>query len=730
MKFDLEVQREIVKVVLSVELYPSLRPIVLDYVRRGLAGLLPQQKTDHDQIWSDVTELCKDVDSSDGPPMVRFLQAVVELRSHRPETQRLLAILKAHGLDPEASVAAERPQRTMRPDLSALQYARMHRDARQRVQSLRVLAKRLELQSFEQRAEALLDALRAELYRVTITGKSRAGKSTLLNRLIDREVCPAKRVLTTAVPIVIGPGEEEWIRVDFIKGQSHRLDGPVTADMLRPYADHGVNPDNIKGVESIDVRLAGSVLDLGVEYIDVPGIDDPSAPVWQRAQEVVDEAHALVVVIDVAPFATGGLTVDRQVRSLLEGACARGAAVFVVGNKADVLDLEARDEVRALLRTQLRAMGLPADTLPGPYIISASRGAADEDECGDLAGDYVRFDDELWQHLWRNHDIGLRRLLAILSHLRLAAEELAVIFAVRDSSEAERVALREALDSCASEKKRVLAQVDEAVARHVEVLGDRVQALGDEFAERAAALIRDDCNSPDLKTVQAHLGPELQERLLAVGEAVKSDLQTDLVPLCLRADGILSDLRGRIGIPGEGRGLPASLSDLDVKLNDLSGTLGESVRRWLGRGVIATGVSVGGLLLFSNPVTAGVVALVATFSLSVAEAIGRTPPSRDVMAQRARQAIATSLERAKSDMSRQLQAEIRAFKQKLNRHMAPFLSDMDQRLRELEPPSDEERALHRQIQDGVDQILESLIATLEGGHSGDAEGSTPSGGVA
>lgn len=711
MKFSVQVKEEIVNLVLSVEIYPDMRTTALDLVERGLSRLLPHKASDRDQVWSDVNGLCERSAVDGRPAVASFVQAIATLRSERPETQRLLGILAEAGFDTVPSQSSDQV-RFEKPDLTAIQYARVHREARQRVQELRTLAEQLRLKSFEQRATSLLDALRAELYRVTITGKSRAGKSTLLNQLIERDICPAKRTLTTSVPIIIGPGENERILVEFQRGRPHRLDGPITADMLRPYADHACNPRNEKGVESIEVSLAGSVLDLGVEYVDVPGIDDPSTVVWERAQEVVDDAHALIIVIDVAPHATGSFTVDRQVRELVEAACGRDAPIFIVGNKADVLDRESREEVRAILGMQLLELGLPVDDLRGPYIVSASAGARAGEEQADLAADYDRFDRDLWQHLWRNHDIGVRRLHAIFQHVGLAAQELAAIFAVRDKSEPERSELRIALGVCTGEKRSVLAQVDDIVEGVVGSLSSLLQPIREAVPAEVEAAFESIGDAADMEKVEAQLRAALERRLAPIGVAIIEQLERDLQPLCFQADQSLTKLRERIGILRDVNGFHAGLSNLDVRLAGLSGATREKQRRWLGRGLMLGSTFLGGLLMFSNPVAAVGAATFATVSVSLAEKLGRTPRSRPDLKGQAKAEATKALDRAQADMTEQLKSQARSLRDKLRRHMAPFLRDVRERLRDLEPPSDEERALHEQMHAGVEHVLRTLVDAL------------------
>ena len=86
-------------------------------------------------------------------------------------------------------------------------YSSLHGRAREAVIRMNVIGERLGLQSVASHAAVLMQSLQQDLYRVVITGRSRAGKSTLLNALIRRRICPSNSVLTTAVPIFISPSD-------------------------------------------------------------------------------------------------------------------------------------------------------------------------------------------------------------------------------------------------------------------------------------------------------------------------------------------------------------------------------------------------------------------------------------------------------------------------------------------------------------------------------------------
>jgi hypothetical protein len=60
------------------------------------------------------------------------------------------------------------------------------------------------------------------------------------------------------------------------------------------------------------VALTDEVLDLGVMYVDISGFDDPTSRIWSSTAEVLQKAHALVLVLDVSSVRAGGFALDKR----------------------------------------------------------------------------------------------------------------------------------------------------------------------------------------------------------------------------------------------------------------------------------------------------------------------------------------------------------------------------------------------------------------------------------
>jgi GTP-binding protein EngB required for normal cell division len=358
-----------------------------------------------------------------------------------------------------AAPIPERVTPLARPVLSAGEYVRLQQKGREAVGRLTALARQLEWESIGAHGNDLSQTLEQDLYRVAITGRSRAGKSSLVNALVGRTICPVERVITTAIPIIIGPGENESATIKYQpNGRSPlHLDGPITADMLAPYADQRYNRDNEKRVDRIEVRLGHQVLDLGVEYVDIPGFDDPSGRIWSATQEVIGKAHALVLVLDVSSYESGGFTIDKATREVLEQAHKRACPVLVVCNKADKLSKAEREEAKQYVLEKLDHFGLRTALVHGPFLMSTKEALEARAGNEPLPMPFSTFEAALWEQLWNTESVGLRRLFRVFDALRVADEEVDALMAARQSKGSERERLHAAFARCQQDKANILA---------------------------------------------------------------------------------------------------------------------------------------------------------------------------------------------------------------------------------------------------------------------------------
>lgn len=301
-------------------------------------------------------------------------------------------------------------------------------------------------QSVTKRLADLEVSVRTSTYVVALTGPARAGKSTLLNVLVGREVSPVGRLPTTAVSLLVAAGAQDEAEV--VLADDQRVRGDATAAFLEDYATQDKNPDNHKGVRIVTVRLVNELLERGVAYADAPGLHDPSAEIRAVTETALRAAHAILYVLDVSPAKDGGFSISQHHVEDLNRLRGMAERLFIILNKSEVLSPPDREEVTRYLEPTLRKYGI-WDSLPVPPLFVSAQAAWDWHRAGrNGPSPVVTLEDAIWSYLLHTNSTGLDRLAAAVSELRRAGSDFASLLATRRMSGAEAFRLRNSLDTC------------------------------------------------------------------------------------------------------------------------------------------------------------------------------------------------------------------------------------------------------------------------------------------
>ena len=217
--------------------------------------------------------------------------------------------------------------------------------------------------SVKKRLADLTTALRNCTYRVAMAGQPRAGKSTLMNALLGRDVSPVGRLPTTAVAMLAVGGAKEEVEVAFESGATEV--GPVDSAFLARFATQDLNPDNEKGVRLVTVRLVNQLLERGVAYADAPGLHDVSGLIRRITDSLLGTANVVIYVLNVYAAGAGGFSITDTVMEDLRRLTASADRLFLVLNKVEHLDQQTLLEVESYVARTLRKQGL-WDSLPCP----------------------------------------------------------------------------------------------------------------------------------------------------------------------------------------------------------------------------------------------------------------------------------------------------------------------------------------------------------------------------
>ena len=115
---------------------------------------------------------------------------------------------------------------------------------------------------------------------VAVVGEFKRGKSTLVNALLQTDVCPTDADIVTAVPTVVRYGAEPSAAAQLEPVERPPADSPdggtveepVDVDRLADLVSEAADPSWRRRLRSVEVRLPHRLLKTGLSLVDTPGV--------------------------------------------------------------------------------------------------------------------------------------------------------------------------------------------------------------------------------------------------------------------------------------------------------------------------------------------------------------------------------------------------------------------------------------------------------------------------
>lgn len=192
--------------------------------------------------------------------------------------------------------------------------------------ALRRIARAHSLSQFNAPLAELAERVRIQDFMIAVVGRTNAGKSSLINRLLETELLPTAATPATAVPVRVRYGPRPRGLARFADAAPDMF----SSGRLAEFAAEHYNAANAKHVESLHFELPARRLAGSVCLVDTPG--------WSPGA-VLPPCDLGVVLID----ATGHLSLEET--ALVDALRHAGAAVLVLLGKADRLSAEDRWKV-------------------------------------------------------------------------------------------------------------------------------------------------------------------------------------------------------------------------------------------------------------------------------------------------------------------------------------------------------------------------------------------------
>ncbi len=179
----------------------------------------------------------------------------------------------------------------------------------------------------------LAERLAAPGLEVAVFGRVKAGKSSLLNRLLEAEVLPVGVTPVTEIPVRLVHGPTPIGQVEFTDAAAERF----ALARLAEFVSTQQNPGNRRHVTRLEVELPAPLLANGIVFVDTPGVglaDDSAAA---ETLAYLPRCDLGLVLVDASATLT-----DADV-ALVDALRHAGAEAQVLLAKADLLagqDLE------------------------------------------------------------------------------------------------------------------------------------------------------------------------------------------------------------------------------------------------------------------------------------------------------------------------------------------------------------------------------------------------------
>ena len=323
--------------------------------------------------------------------------------------------------------------------------------------------------------EALVDRLEADDFEIAVFGRVNAGKSSLVNCLLELDVLPTGALPMTAVPVFVTYGVKPSGRAEF----ADAIDDVFELGRLAEFAAEQFNPANDAHVTRLRIEIPAPRLKDGITLVDMPGIGFNAEA--EALSSGMPRCDLGIVLID----ATGSLAMEDAV--VVEALRAAGSTVMVLLAKADRLAFDDRWKIYGYVCRELQSR--TGANCP-VYLVSTT---------GDdpvLCNDWItRGLDSCLQQRRRLKDVSID---AKIGALRNAVNEVLT----RERAPAAQ-ALRPLEIPAATESviERVHAMLDAALSRRSMAEAESVKqatALIDEVAHNGAVLWQSGAGAPSI----------------------------------------------------------------------------------------------------------------------------------------------------------------------------------------------------------------------------------------
>ncbi|GGD45838.1 hypothetical protein GCM10011514_07300 [Emticicia aquatilis] len=300
------------------------------------------------------------------------------------------------------------PKKLIEPDT----YFRIRELCQDKIECLDSIASRFDFQTNKISSETLHSNIENSIYRIAISGPSRAGKSSLINRLLNKNLSPVGFFQTTGVPIQIISSKKEHVSVYFLDGKIEEY--PLDAKIIEQFASQDFNQDNNKKVKTVAIKAKNRQLERGISIFDIPGLDDPNDSIYDYAYQAASKANVILYLIDASSAETGGFIFRRDIKEHIDILGAEADKFFLIFNKVDVLSDSTLSELKKRIQIDLNRHQLENRVSSKIFFTSTTSKPQKNQNYDSIQS----LEKDLWSFILNNNKNGLTNLSGLCREIQ------------------------------------------------------------------------------------------------------------------------------------------------------------------------------------------------------------------------------------------------------------------------------------------------------------------------